>query len=251
MTKYEWETELKRNIHSLPADEVKRVLEYYGELFDEMAERGKSEREIINEFGNPFDVANKILSEYDVELEEKTVVPTPTIEPKAELVEKPQHTVEQKSEDVEPQRSVERKSEAEKPQTDAPTPENAAKIGTARSGEIGRRADPARITLFILFNFFTGGVIFIMIGVVWIMLAALTMGSVALVFGGGVAALSSFAVMSTGHAGAGGAQLGIGVAASGAGILLTVGCIMLILLYCKLNKLIFGGIKKILTVKAV
>lgn len=238
MTKYEWETELKKNIHSLPADEVKRVLEYYGELFDEMAERGKSEREIINDFGNPFDVANKILSEYDGEQEEKSVVPPL---PRSEA----EHDAEAQRTEISPQR------EAAEPQSETPTDENAAKTVTAQSVEVERRADSARIVLFILFNIFTGGVIFIMIGVVWIMLAALVLSGAALVFGGLVAVLSSFAVMSTGHAGVGAAQLGLSVAAVGLGILMTVGCIMLMMLYWKLNKIIFGGIKKLLTVKAV
>ena len=58
MTKYEWETELKKNIHRLPDDEIARVMEYYGELFADMIERGKKETEIISEFGNPVDVAD-------------------------------------------------------------------------------------------------------------------------------------------------------------------------------------------------
>ena len=37
MTKYEFETELKKKISRLPADEIKRVIEYYGELFEDMA----------------------------------------------------------------------------------------------------------------------------------------------------------------------------------------------------------------------
>ena len=68
MTKYEWDRELKKNIHRLPDDEIKRVLEYYDELFEDYIERGKSEREIIAEFGNPCDVADKILADYDGEL---------------------------------------------------------------------------------------------------------------------------------------------------------------------------------------
>lgn len=75
MTKYEWETELKKNIHRLPADEIKRVMEYYGELFEDHIERGKTESQIINEFGNPVDVADKILSEYDGELVDDVSVP--------------------------------------------------------------------------------------------------------------------------------------------------------------------------------
>ncbi len=73
MTKYEWETELKKNIRRLPDDEIKRVTDYYGELFADKAERGESEREIVNEFGNPADVADKILSEYVGEIKPQDV----------------------------------------------------------------------------------------------------------------------------------------------------------------------------------
>lgn len=65
MTKYEWESELKRRIAGLPEDEIRRVLEYYNELFEDNIERGKSEARIVCEFGNPADVASKILSEYE------------------------------------------------------------------------------------------------------------------------------------------------------------------------------------------
>lgn len=72
MTKYEWETELKKCIHRLPPEEIKRVTEYYSELFEDHIERGKTETQIINEFGNPVDVAFKILSEYDSEANDGT-----------------------------------------------------------------------------------------------------------------------------------------------------------------------------------
>lgn len=64
MTKYEWETELKKAMHELPSDEQKKVLEYYDELFFDRAEGGMSEKAIIAEFGNPIDVAFKIIGEY-------------------------------------------------------------------------------------------------------------------------------------------------------------------------------------------
>lgn len=65
MTKYEWESELKRNIHRLPKSEQDRALEFYNELFEDRIESGWTETQIIAEFGNPCDVADKILAEYD------------------------------------------------------------------------------------------------------------------------------------------------------------------------------------------
>ena len=67
MTKYEWEKELRRNLSRIPNNEAERALSYYDELFADKAEQGYSEREIINEFGNPFDVANSIIRDYEAE----------------------------------------------------------------------------------------------------------------------------------------------------------------------------------------
>ena len=67
MTRIEWENELKKNMKGLPESEQTRVLEYYNEMFADGIEFGKSEKQLIAEFGNPSDVAYKILSEYDGE----------------------------------------------------------------------------------------------------------------------------------------------------------------------------------------
>lgn len=68
MTKYEWESELKKNIHRLPDEEIARVMDYYAELFDDKIESGLRENDIIAEFGNPVDVADKIMSGFDGDL---------------------------------------------------------------------------------------------------------------------------------------------------------------------------------------
>lgn len=64
MTKFEWERQLKKGISGLPDSEQQRVLDYYSELFSDKIDAGMSEREIIAEFGNPYDVANKILVDF-------------------------------------------------------------------------------------------------------------------------------------------------------------------------------------------
>jgi len=61
MTKYEWEKELRKNLKRLPDTEVVRALDYYNEAFFDKEESGMSEREIIRSFGNPFDVAYRIV----------------------------------------------------------------------------------------------------------------------------------------------------------------------------------------------
>lgn len=67
MTKYHWEAELRKNLRTLDENEKTEIFEYYDELFADMFENGRSEESIIAEFGNPFDVANKILSDYGYE----------------------------------------------------------------------------------------------------------------------------------------------------------------------------------------
>lgn len=64
MTKYEWERQLKKGISALPKAEQQRVLDYYNELFADKIDAGLRETYIISEFGNPYDVANKIITDY-------------------------------------------------------------------------------------------------------------------------------------------------------------------------------------------
>lgn len=67
MTKYEWEIELKKHMGDLPRGEQERVLEYYNELFADGMESGKSEKQLVSEFGNPVDVAYRIIAEYGMD----------------------------------------------------------------------------------------------------------------------------------------------------------------------------------------
>jgi len=64
MTKFEWEKELKHNLKKIPQDELDRVLDFYNESFYDKIEGGLSEKEAVRSFGNPFDVAYKIV--YDL-----------------------------------------------------------------------------------------------------------------------------------------------------------------------------------------
>lgn len=64
MTKFEWERQLKKGLSGLPAAEQQRVLDYYGELFSDKIDAGMKEEDIVAEFGNPFEVANRILVDF-------------------------------------------------------------------------------------------------------------------------------------------------------------------------------------------
>lgn len=71
MTKYEWEKELTKAIHRISADDQKRVMDFYNELFADKIESGMSEYAIVQEFGNPYDVAEKVLADYPIGGEQK------------------------------------------------------------------------------------------------------------------------------------------------------------------------------------
>ena len=65
MTYNEWKDELKSNLLSVSAEERRRVCDYYAEAYADRREAGFSEREIIEEFGAPYDAAQRILCERD------------------------------------------------------------------------------------------------------------------------------------------------------------------------------------------
>lgn len=63
MTYNEWRDELKKNLLCVSEQERARVLDYYAEAYADRRDAGYSEREITNEFGAPYDAAQRILAE--------------------------------------------------------------------------------------------------------------------------------------------------------------------------------------------
>ena len=63
MTYNEWRDELKSNLLSVSESERRRVLDYYAEAYADRRDAGFTEREIIEDFGAPYDAAQRILSE--------------------------------------------------------------------------------------------------------------------------------------------------------------------------------------------
>ena len=59
----EWRDELKDNLLCVSESERRRVLDYYAEAYADRRDAGYTEREIIDEFGAPYDAAQRILSE--------------------------------------------------------------------------------------------------------------------------------------------------------------------------------------------
>ena len=58
----EWRDELKSNLLCVSETERRRVLDYYAEAYADRRDAGYTEREIIDEFGAPYDDAQRILS---------------------------------------------------------------------------------------------------------------------------------------------------------------------------------------------
>ena len=63
MTYNEWRDELKSNLLCVSESERRRVLDYYAEAYADRRDAGFTEREIIDDFGAPYDAAQRILSE--------------------------------------------------------------------------------------------------------------------------------------------------------------------------------------------
>lgn len=61
MTYNEWRDELKNNLLCVSESERRRVLDYYAEAYADRRDAGFTEREIIDDFGAPYDAAQRIL----------------------------------------------------------------------------------------------------------------------------------------------------------------------------------------------
>lgn len=66
MTYTEWRDELKSNLLCVSESERRRVLDYYAEAYADRREAGFSEREIIEDFGAPYDAAQSMLADNTV-----------------------------------------------------------------------------------------------------------------------------------------------------------------------------------------
>ncbi|MBD5131486.1 MAG: DUF1700 domain-containing protein [Clostridiales bacterium] len=251
MTKYEWEHELKKNIHRLPSDEIARVLDYYNEMFEDYIERGKSEREIIREFGNPADVADKILSEYDGELlPEDGHISTPFDEPTATKKQsepkKPSEPIKQVYDgifegydDNKPDEFIEVKNVKTKPKREsAIEPSEYDKLSESDKRNL-------KVAIFLIINVVTGFGLVIAAVALWIVLAAFVISGIGIGIGGVYSVVVACGPLFSGAAGSGLAQLGIGIALIGLGIVITMLCVKGIRLYAVLTQKLFKSIFKV------
>lgn len=63
MTYIEWRDELAGYLTGLSDAERKRIFDYYSEMYADKRDLGRSEKDVIADFGAPYDVAQKILSD--------------------------------------------------------------------------------------------------------------------------------------------------------------------------------------------
>lgn len=246
MTKYEWERELEKNLHALPKEERKRVLEYYNELFMDKIESGGTETSVIAEFGNPYDVANRIMSESvssDVRSDKTARDAVPDYAfigdekdmPREKEDAREVFSSETDAREERHERRRERKEEREERCTD---------------GEEISRSDGviARIMIFIICCvLFGGAVVGVLCGLVGLS-AGLIAGSGGMFLGGVIGAVSAGISMATDLWG-GLAYLGINVMIAGVGLMLLPVCIKLVIFLWKLVLKFFKWVVRFLTGK--
>lgn len=271
MTKYEWDSELKKRIYRLPADETKRVIEYYDEIFNDKAERGEDEREIIAQFGNPAEVADKILDDYydSGAANNRNVVPTPEFSDKIEVVGK--HSAKSNSsvpppkfvvvnskgervdiynKDNEPKNpNVNKPSEQhidEQPKKDEPKIVGAK--APTKSQE--RKLSGSRLAWFVVFAVLFGGA-FIGLSVgLWAVVVGVGSAGLSCTVAGIVGLFPAIGAISVNGAAAA-AQIGILLCAVGLGTLLIVLTVKLVKLGIYLTKKLFHWVKLAITEKKV
>ncbi|MDE7395611.1 MAG: DUF1700 domain-containing protein [Clostridiales bacterium] len=235
MTKYEWERELEKNLHTLPKDEIKRVLEYYNELFIDKIERGGTETSVIAEFGNPFDVANKIIAETaDLDASDNAKSPSETI-------------ADDRKED---RREKEKKKDIVRDPEPSETRENNASVPKSTDGASEKKSGSVlRALVVILVCILLGGTVAGVISGLFAAVAGLTVGSVGMVIGGFIAAIGSLIAGIGVGLWATVAQIGVCIIVIGVGIFLFPLCIKLMICMGKLMVKICGKVARFITGK--
>ena len=61
MTYIKWKDEVESYLVNMPQDEKNKIFSYFSEMYADKRDAGKSEAQIIEEFGAPYDVAKRIL----------------------------------------------------------------------------------------------------------------------------------------------------------------------------------------------
>ena len=77
MTKYEYISEVEKNLGGIPYIEKVKMLDFYREMIEDKIESGMSEEEVIAELGDPVLLAARLRDEYRINNPEQTTPPPP------------------------------------------------------------------------------------------------------------------------------------------------------------------------------
>lgn len=215
MTKREWMARLKNYIQGLPLEEQKKIFDYYEELYADKRESGMTEWDIIAEFGNPQEVAGRMLTEMSTLHEPEDGFYAPRT---------------QEADYGAATRSTEGSS--------LPPQE----VRSRKKFSVGRLL----VFLFVLIP--CGLLLFALIAACWAVFLALTVSGVVVAVGGGIT--SAYTVATSFGTSLWLAYAGIGLAAIGAGIALTCICSRFMGGFVTLTRKLFRGFRNFISRRA-
>ena len=73
MKRADWVKKLEKKLKNLPKEETDSVIAYYAEIYDDRISDGQDEEDIIESFGTPDDIGEKIISDYNAYLQREEV----------------------------------------------------------------------------------------------------------------------------------------------------------------------------------
>lgn len=243
MTYTEWRDELKSNLLSVSENERRRVLDYYAEAYADRREAGFSEREIISDFGAPYDAAQRILYE-------KVDDGDYSAEEPAELTRREMRRENRERRREEQARREEQQREQNARTDYAPPPPNynaprpqPAYTGPCPTPTAADRGDTSWVFVLLCIIFWAPlfGLLMALVGIT----VGLCVAPIAVIGGGAAAIGSSIAPIIGGEVAYGFYTLAGGIITLGVGIALCPVCFKLVGLMWKLFGKVFAWIKSL------
>ena len=250
MTYNEWRDELKNNLLSVSEAERKRVLDYYGEAYADRREAGFTEREIIADFGAPYDAAQRILYGDDggnFEQSPRYRYEESRPDPR-NSARRPEHYDDRRSgyyqddyyqREREPLPPLAREPQPQAQPQPQPQPQNSAATAK-KSGNLTW----VYVILCIRFAIPIFVVVVTMVGIT-IGLCVAPFG----LFGGGIARVFAGIGIAISNVPAGFVQMGLGLVYVGVGLALIPLCVWLVKMMWKLFKMFFAWLKELFSGK--
>lgn len=236
MTYTEWRDELKDNLLCVSENERRRVLDYYAEAYADRREAGFTEREIIADFGAPYDAAQRILYEKVDDSEFYSEEPT----------EKTRREIKRENRERRREEQNARGEQNAQPSYTPPQPDYSQPAPTPAPASANKDDYTwVFVLLCVIFCVPLFGLIMTMVGIT----IGFCVAPVAVIAGGAVAIGTSFAPIIGGELSYGLYSLAGGIIAVGVGIALCPICFKLVGLMWKLFKIVFGWIKSLFSGK--